>query len=140
MPQQCRGHHRSSARRPPRRLLFVLGQSQRTSRQLREAIATYDEKLGELAARVECKVSGPLPEAPRGQRNVGKNSPQFAVFEPPWQFYGVDLGGVLGTSAGLLCALISKVGTREQLLAAFPTPERFALWMELCPANRISGA
>jgi hypothetical protein len=50
----------------------VLGQSQRTYRQLREAIAACDEKLGELAARVECEVSSLLPEAPKGQRNVGK--------------------------------------------------------------------
>jgi len=119
--------------------LFVLGQSQRTYRQLREAIAACDEKLGELAARVECVVSGPLPEAPKGQRNVGKNSPQFAVFETAWRFYGVDLGGVPGISTGLLCALISEVGTREQMLSAFPSPERFASWMGLCPDNRISG-
>jgi transposase len=88
---------------------------------------------------VECEVAGPLPEAPKGQRNVGKNSPQFAVFETAWRFYGVDLGGVPGISAGLLCALISEVGTREQLLAVFLTLERFALWMGLCPDNRISG-
>jgi hypothetical protein len=119
--------------------LFVLGQSQRTYRQLREAIATCDEKLGELAAQVECEVSGPLPEAPKGQRNVGKNSLQFAVFETAWRFYGVDLGGVPGVSSGVLCALMSEVGTREQLLAAFSTPERFASWMGLCPDNRISG-
>ncbi len=42
-------------------------------------------------------------------------------------------------SAGLFCALISEIGTREQLLAAFPTPERFPPWMGLCPDNRISG-
>ena len=70
---------------------------------------------------------------------MSKNSPQFAVFETAWRFYGVDLTGVPGISAGLLCALISEVGTREQLLAAFPTPERFASWMGLCPDNRISG-
>ena len=34
--------------------LFALGQSQGTYRQLREAIAACDEKLGELADRVEC--------------------------------------------------------------------------------------
>ncbi|MEO5716887.1 MAG: IS110 family transposase [Luteolibacter sp.] len=119
--------------------LFVLGQSQRSYRPLREAIAGCDEKPGELAARVECEVSGPLPEAPKGHRHVGKNSPQFAVFETAGRFYGVDLGGVPGISAGLLCALISEAGTREQLLAAFPTPERFASWMGLCPDNRISG-
>ena len=119
--------------------LFVLAQSQRTYRQLREAIAACDEKLGELVDRVECEVSVSLPEAPKGQRNVGKNSPQLSVFETAWRFYGVDLGGVPGITAGLLCALISEVGTREQLLEAFPTPERFASWMGLCPDNRISG-
>ncbi len=119
--------------------LFVLAQSQKTYRQLRESIAACDEKLGELAARVECEVSGPLPAVPKNQRQVGKNSPQFAVFETAWKFCGVDLGGVPVISAGLLCALISEVGTREQLLAAFPTPERFASWMGLCPDNRISG-
>lgn len=119
--------------------LFVLGQSQKAYRQLREAISACDEKLGELAARVECQVSAPLPPAPRKQRNVSKNSPQFAVFETAWRFYGVDLTGAPGISAGLICALISEVGTREQLLEAFPTPQRFASWMGLCPDNRISG-
>jgi hypothetical protein len=92
-----------------------------------------------LAARVECEVSVPLPEAPKGQRNVGKNSPQFSVFITAWRFYGVDLCGVPGISAGLLCALISEVGTREQLLESFPSLERFVSWMGLCPGNRISG-
>ena len=118
---------------------FVLGQSQKTYRQLREAIAACDDKLGELAASVECDVVKALPQAPKEQRRVGKNSPQFAVFESAWRFYGVDLGSVPGISGGLLCALISEVGTREQLLAAFPTPERFASWMGLCPDNRVSG-
>ncbi len=88
---------------------------------------------------MESEVFSPLPEAPKGQRNFGKNSPQIAVIETAWRFYGVDLGGVPGISAGLLCMLISEVGTREQLLAAFPTPERFVSWMRLCTDNRISG-
>jgi hypothetical protein len=66
-------------------------------------------------------------------------SPQFAVFETAWRFYGADFNWVPGIPAGLLCPLISEVGTREQLLASFPTPERFAWWMGLCPDNRISG-
>jgi transposase len=119
--------------------LFVLGQSQRIYRQLREAIAACDEKLGELAVRVECEMSGSLPQAPKQQHKISKNSPQFAVFEAAWRFYGVDLSGTPGVSTGLLCSLMSEVGTRQQLLAAFPTPERFASWMGLCPDNRISG-
>ena len=119
--------------------LFVLRQSQQTYRQLREAIARCDEKLGELVAQVECEGASPMPPTPKAQLKVGKNSPQFGVFETAWKFYGVDLGSTPGVSAGVLSALISEVGTREQLLAAFPTAERFASWMGLCPDNRISG-
>ena len=80
-----------------------------------------------------------MPPGPKNRRDVGKNSPQFGVFETAWKFYGVNLSEVPGVSAGILCALISEVGTRDQLLKAFPTPERFASWMGLCPDNRISG-
>jgi transposase len=119
--------------------LFVLRQSQQTYRQLRESIACCDGQLGALAAKVQCEVSAPQPAAPKGQHKTAKNSPQFAVFETAWRFYGVDLSGAPGISTGLLCTLISEVGTREQLLAAFPGPENFASWMGLCPDNRISG-
>lgn len=119
--------------------LFVLRQSQQSYRHLREAIARCDEKLGELAARVECEVTSPMPPVPKVRLKAGKNSPQFGVMETAWKFYGVDLGEVPGVSAGVLSALISEVGTREQLLAAFPTAQRFASWMGLCPDNRISG-
>ncbi len=80
----------------------------------------------------------PTARSSKKQRKSGKNSPQFAVFETAWKFYGVDHGGVPGISAGVLCALISEIGSREQLLAAFPTPEYFVSWKGLCPDNRIS--
>ena len=128
--------------------LFVLGQSARTYRHLREEIAACDQKLGELVARVE----SPQPEqeelvrqvakeakAPRKQRVPGKNSPQFGVFESARRFYGVDLSEVPGVSSALLCALMSEVGTREQMLEAFASSEHFTSWMGLCPDNRISG-
>ena len=49
------------------------------------------------------------------------------------------LGGVQGVSSGVLRTLMSEAGTREQLLAAFSTPEGFASWLGLRPDNRISG-
>lgn len=119
--------------------LFVLKQSQLLYLQLREGIATCDEKLAELVAQVECEVCSEPPRTVSQRRQTGKNSPQFAVFETAWRFYGVDLSEVPGVSSGVLSALISEVGTREQLLAAFPTPSRFTSWMGLCPDNRISG-
>jgi transposase len=120
--------------------LFVLGQSQQAYRQLRAAIAQCDEQLAKLAAAVTCEVpSAVLPASAQKRQLTGKNSPQFAVLETAWRFYGVDLSTAPGVSSGVLCALMSEVGTREQLLAAFPSPERFSSWMGLCPDNRISG-
>ena len=120
--------------------LFVLRQARRLYNELRAAIAACDQQIGELAARVQCEVvAGEMPAAPKAQHKLSKNSPQLAVFQTAWRFYGVDLSSVPGVSAAVLCALMSEVGNREQLLAAFPTPERFASWMGLCPDNRISG-
>ncbi len=120
--------------------LFVLDQCRKIHLQLRAAIAECDEQIGKLAAGVKCEVvCGELPEAPKAQHKLSKNSPQFEVFKAAWRFYGVDLSSVPGISAAVLCALMSEVGNRQQLLEAFPTPERFASWMGLCPDNRISG-
>jgi transposase len=119
--------------------LFVLRQSVETWKHLRESIARCDEKLGALAAAVECGVAaGPPPAALRACRPA-KNSPGFGVLETAWRFYGVNLAAVPGISAGLLAALVSEVGTREQMLASFRGPEAFASWLGLCPDNRISG-
>ncbi len=104
---------------------------------LSQIVRTTQFSVISPAPRTE--VAFPLLPAPKNRRHVGKNSPQFAVFETAWKFYGVDLGGMPGISAGVPCAPISEVGTRDQLLTAFPTPERFASWMGLCPDNRISG-
>ncbi|MFV0534740.1 MAG: IS110 family transposase [Cumulibacter sp.] len=120
--------------------LFVLSQSQESYRQIRKSIAACDEKLGGLVAQVVCdEPCSLLPQAPTGQHRIGKNSPQFGIFESGWRFYGIDLSDVPGVSAGLLCALMSEVGTRAQLLKAFSSAERFASWLGLCPDNRISG-
>lgn len=119
--------------------LFVLRQSVETWKHLRKAIASCDEKLGELAAAVECEVAaGPPPKELQTYR-LSKNNPSFGVLETAWRFYGVDLSGVPGISAGVLSALISEVGTGGQLLKAFRSAEAFASWMGLCPDNRISG-
>lgn len=116
--------------------LFVLGQARRLYNELRAAIAACDQQIGELAARVQCEVvAGEMPAAPKAQHKLSKNSPQLAVFQTAWRFYGVDLSSVPGVSAAVLCALMSEVGNREQLLEAFPTPERFASWMGLCDSG-----
>lgn len=66
--------------------LFVLRQSQQTYRQLRESIACCDGQLGALAAKVECEVSPPLPEAPKGQHKVAKTARSSPCLQPPGGF------------------------------------------------------
>ncbi|HEX2749873.1 MAG TPA: transposase [Verrucomicrobiales bacterium] len=63
----------------------------------------------------------------------------MTIFHEAWRFYGVDLSLVPGAGASVLTMLMSEVGTREQLLSAFPTAAAFCSWMGLCPDNRISG-
>lgn len=119
--------------------LFVLKQSQSAWRQLQAAIAECDQQIGALAAKVTVSVTAPLPEAPPKQHKMSKNSPQFPIFEAAWRFYGVDLSAVPGAGAGLLSVLMSELGTREQILEAFPTPDGLCSWLGLCPDNRVSG-
>lgn len=61
------------------------------------------------------------------------------MFETGWRFYGVDLSSIPGISAGAISTLMSKVGTRAQLLQAFATADKFVSWLGLCPDNRLSG-
>ena len=120
--------------------LFVLRQSQRIWKQLREAIVECDQQIAAVSAKVSCTVSTPLLEAAsHKKRTVNKNSPQFAIVEEGWRFYGVDLGTAPGVGPGLLSALMSEVGTREHLLKSFRSGAALASWIGLCPDNRISG-
>jgi transposase len=128
--QALRGDYRAE-------YLFVLRQSQATWRHLQSAIGECDAEIAVLSARVSCAAPGPLPAAPARQRQLRKNHPQYALWQEAWRFYGVDLSAVDGVSAGLVSVLMSEVGTREQLLAAFPSSARFCSWLGLCPDNRI---
>lgn len=119
--------------------LFVLKQSQQTWKHLLASIAECDKQIAALSAKVTGTVDSPLPEAPKKQHKMSKNSPQFAIFEEGWRFYGTDLSAVPGVGAGLLSVLMSEVGTRAHLLESFRSPAAFCSWMGLCPDNRISG-
>ena len=85
----------------------------------------------------------PLPPAPPAQRRVQKNQPAvLPVYEEAHRLLGVDLGavpGVPGVSGGVLCVLLSELGTATHIKAKFRSAEAFASWLGLCPDNRISG-
>jgi transposase len=120
--------------------LFVLEQSLGSWRQIQKQIEACDVELGRLAEAVPCAMDKPLPKPEnKQQHSANKNTPAFGIYRHSWRFFGVDLSSIPGVSGGLLSALISEVGTREDLLGAFRSPEAFASWMGLCPDNRISG-
>jgi transposase len=106
--------------------LFVLRQSYQSWQQLRAAMTECDSQIAALSARVPRTVDTPLPPpAGKHQHRPHKNSPQMAIFHEAWRFYGVDLSLVPGAGASILTMLMSEVGTREQLLIAFPTAAAF---------------
>ena len=51
----------------------------------------------------------------------------------------MDLSAVPGVSGGVLCVLMSELGTAKHIRAKFRSAEAFASWLGLCPDNRISG-
>jgi transposase len=52
---------------------------------------------------------------------------------------GVDLSAIPGVSGGVLCTLISELGSAKHIRQKFRSAHAFASWMGLCPDNRISG-
>jgi transposase len=120
--------------------LFVLRQCQQRWQQLCAAVGECDQQIATLSAAIEGETQEPCPPAPRLQRLVQKNTPlALPIYEEAWRFFGVDLSAVPGVSSGVLCVLMSEVGTASHLREAFPTLGAFTSWLGLCPDNRITG-
>ncbi|MCX6857297.1 MAG: IS110 family transposase [Verrucomicrobia bacterium] len=120
--------------------LFVLRQAWEAWQQTQKAIVACDVQLSALATKVESQMQAPLPAAENKQQHkLAKNSPDMGIYQTGWRFYGVDLSDIPGVSAGVISALVSEVGTRQQMLSAFRSAGAFASWLGLCPDNRVSG-
>ena len=86
------------------------------------------------------RAPGALPAAPAAQRRVQKNMPAvLPVYEEAHRLLGVDLSAVPGVSGGVLCVLLSELGTAQHIREKFRSAEAFASWLGLCPDNRVSG-
>ena len=120
--------------------LFVLRQCQARWRQLCESIAECDRELAVRTAAIGGVTDAPLPAAGFAQRRIQKNMPAvLPVYEEAHRLLGVDLSSVPGISGGVLCTLISELGTATRIREKFRSAEAFASWLGLCPDNRISG-
>jgi len=120
--------------------LFVLKQCQTRWQQLNQSILQCDEEIALRTAAISGVTDAALPAAPATQRRVQKNMTQaMPVYEEAHRLLGVDLSGVPGISGGVLCVLMSELGTATHIREKFRSAEAFASWLGLCPDNRISG-
>lgn len=120
--------------------LFVLKQCQARWQQLNESITQCDQEIALRTAAISGVTDAPLPAAPAAQRRVQKNMTMaMPVYEEAHRLLGVDLSGVPGISGGVLCVLMSELGTATHIRQKFRSAEAFASWLGLCPDNRISG-
>jgi len=117
--------------------LFVLGQSVERWHETRRHLAACDEQIAQLTARVQGVTNEAVPKA-TGKRG-GKNDFAFSIRDEAWRFYGVDLEAIDGVGTGTLAALMSELGTGEQILRNFRSGAAFASWLGLCPNNKITG-
>ena len=120
--------------------LFVLRQVQARWKQLGEAILECDTEIAQRTAAIEGVTDAPLPAAPAAQRRGQKNmTTAMPVYEEAHRMLGVDLSQVPGVSGGVLCVLLSELGTASHIREKFRSAEAFASWLGLCPDNRVSG-
>lgn len=120
--------------------LFVLEQARTRWRQANELVTALDGEIAKILKTVPAQAEGALPSPrKRHQHRLHKNSPAINIYEEAWRFFGVDLSTIDGVSAGLLAVMMSELGTRDQILKAFPSAAHFCSWLGLCPDNRISG-
>ena len=120
--------------------LFVLRQVQARWKQLGASIVECDAEIAQRTAAIAGVTDAPLPAAPAGQRRVQKNMTMaMPVYEEAHRLLGVDLSSVPGVSGGVLCVLMSELGTATHIRKKFRSAEAFASWLGLCPDNRISG-
>jgi transposase len=61
------------------------------------------------------------------------------VYEEAHRLLGVDLSAVPGVSGGVLCVLMSELGSATHIREKFRSAEAFGSWLGLCPDNRVSG-
>ena len=120
--------------------LFVLRQCQQRWQQLCESIRQCDAEIARRTAAIAGVTDAPLPEADAAQRRIQKNMPvAMPIYAEAHRLLGVDLSGVPGVSGGVLCTLMSELGTATHIRERFRSAEAFASWLGLCPDNRISG-
>jgi transposase len=139
--EALRGNYRSE-------YIHVLKLLQQQYDQIREHLGELDAQIAQQLKALQTdaiqrpvaplKLSGESPKKPKRQQ-MGKNALAYEHSEESRRLYGTDLLQIEGIGAGAISTLISEIGTREELLAAFARSESFTAWLGLCPCNEISG-
>ena len=100
--------------------LFVLRQCQARFQELCAAVAECDAEVARRTAAIAGVTDAPLPQAPALQRRLQKNMPaRLPVYEEAYRLFGVHLSAVPGVSGGVLCVLMSELGTANDVREKF---------------------
>ena len=125
--------------------IHILGQLQEQWEQIRGHIVRLDDEIrrrigaipaaGGDAARTPAK-----PRARKAARKqAGKNAVPYDYRKESLRCYGTDLMDVEGVGPGVLTALLSEIGARDNLLGSFKSADGFCAWLGVCPCNAITG-
>jgi transposase len=123
--------------------LFVLGQHQSRWEETRKHIAQLDEQLQTIIEKISTpprrEKPKPATDKKTNRKQQNKNALPIEFPQTSHRYYGVDLTDIEGVGGGVITALISEIGPRENLLNSFKTADGFCAWLGLCPCNAISG-
>ena len=122
--------------------LFVLGQLQTQWDEIRRHLANLDEEIAGLVGSIgptAAPTAQPTRKTGSKRKQTGKNAIDLDFRKEGLRYYGVDLLEIDGIGSGVLTALMSEIGPRDNLLESFPSADRFCAWLGVCPCNQISG-
>lgn len=119
--------------------LFTLRQSRASYRHAQRLIGECDAQVQALLGAFESKIDPavhPIPPPTSSHRKPQRNEPRFDLRAELYRVLGIDLTQVAGLNTSTVYTLFSELGAD---LSQFPSSQRFASWLGLCPDHRISG-
>jgi transposase len=119
--------------------VFTLKQSLQVYRHYQQMIAECDHEIESHLNKIDSHIDigqNPPPPATSSSRMGKGNEPNFDLRTQMYRIIGTDLTQIEGISAVTAHVFFAEVGCD---VSKFPTVGNFTSWLNLCPANKITG-
>ena len=119
--------------------VFTLKQSLQVYRHYQQMIAECDHEIENHLNKIDSHIDidkNPPPPATSSSRMGKGNEPNFDLRTQMHRIIGTDLTQIEGISAVTAHVFFAEVGGD---VSKFPTVGNFTSWLNLCPANKITG-